>query len=100
MPALGIFNFGNGVLSANGDTKRPLTYLLIAGILNVIFNLFFVIVCGMAEDGVALSSIITQYVSAGRISESLRKSALPEKAIGFADKTKTAITAFYGYGCL
>ncbi len=64
MPALGIFNFGNGVLSANGDTKRPLVYLLIAGILNVLFNLFFVIVCGMAEDGVALASIITQYVSA------------------------------------
>ena len=67
MPALGIFNFGNGVLSANGDTKRPLTYLMIAGILNVLFNLFFVIVCGMAEDGVALASIITQYVSAGLI---------------------------------
>ena len=64
MPALGIFNFGNGVLSANGDTKRPLTYLMISGILNVIFNLFFVIICGMAEDGVALASIITQYVSA------------------------------------
>lgn len=64
MPALGIFNFGNGVLSANGDTKRPLAYLMIAGILNVIFNLFFVIVCHMAEDGVALASIITQYVSA------------------------------------
>lgn len=88
MPALGIFNFGNGVLSANGDTKRPLTYLLIAGILNVIFNLFFVIVCGMAEDGVALASIITQYVSAGRISGSLRKSDLPEKAIGFCREIK------------
>ena len=37
---------------------------MIAGILNVIFNLFFVIVCHMAEDGVALASIITQYVSA------------------------------------
>lgn len=64
MPALGIFNFGNGVLSANGDTKRPLAYLMMAGVLNVIFNLFFVIVCNMAEDGVALASIITQYVSA------------------------------------
>ena len=64
MPALGIFNFGNGVLSANGDTKRPLAYLMIAGILNVLFNLFFVIICDMAEDGVALASIITQYVSA------------------------------------
>lgn len=67
MPALGIFNFGNGALSANGDTKRPLAYLMIAGILNVLFNLFFVIVCGMAEDGVALASIITQYVSAALI---------------------------------
>ena len=67
MPALAVFNFGNGVLSANGDTKRPLAYLMIAGILNVVFNLFFVIVCGMAEDGVALASIITQYVSAALI---------------------------------
>ena len=64
MPALGIFNFGNAVLSANGDTKRPLTYLVIAGVLNVILNLFFVIVCGMAADGVALASVISQYVSA------------------------------------
>lgn len=73
MPALGIFNFGNGVLSANGDTKRPLAYLMIAGILNVIFNLFFVIVCGMAEDGVALASIITQYVSAVLILRHMRR---------------------------
>ena len=64
MPALGIFNFGNGVLSANGDTKRPLIYLLIAGILNVILNLFFVIVCKMAADGVALASVLSQYLSA------------------------------------
>ena len=64
MPALGVFNFGNAVLSANGDTKRPLLYLTIAGILNVILNLFFVIVCRMAADGVALASVISQYVSA------------------------------------
>ena len=64
MPALGIFNFGNAVLSATGDTKRPLAYLVIAGVLNVILNLFFVIVCGMAADGVALASILSQYVSA------------------------------------
>ena len=64
MPALGIFNFGNAVLSANGDTKRPLVYLTIAGVLNVILNLFFVIVCKMAADGVALASILSQYLSA------------------------------------
>ena len=64
MPALGIFNFGNAVLSATGDTKRPLLYLTIAGVLNVILNLFFVIVCKMAAAGVALASAISQYVSA------------------------------------
>lgn len=64
MPALGIFNFGNAVLSASGDTRRPLLYLTIAGVLNIILNLFFVIVCGMAADGVALASVISQYVSA------------------------------------
>ena len=46
---------------------------MIAGILNVIFNLFFVIVCGMAEDGVALASIITQYVSAVLILRHMRR---------------------------
>ena len=39
-------------------------YLTIAGILNVLLNLFFVIVCGMAAEGVALASVISQYVSA------------------------------------
>ena len=64
MPALGIFNFGNAVLSATGDTRRPLLYLTIAGILNILLNLFFVIVCCMAAEGVALASVISQYVSA------------------------------------
>ncbi len=64
LPAMAVYNFGNGVMSASGDTKRPLVYLTIAGILNVILNLFFVIVCNMAASGVALASAIAQYVSA------------------------------------
>lgn len=64
MPAMGIYNFGNGVLSARGDTRSPLIYLTIAGVLNVILNLYFVIVLGMAADGVATASVIAQYVSA------------------------------------
>lgn len=67
MPALAIFNFGNAVLSAIGDTKRPLIYLSSAGIINVILNLFFVIVCHMGVLGVALASIIAQYISAACI---------------------------------
>ena len=71
MPAMAVYNFGNGVMSASGDTKRPLIYLTIAGILNVLLNLFFVIVCQMAASGVAMASAIAQYVSATLIIISL-----------------------------
>ena len=50
MPALGIFNFGNAVLSASGDTKRPLAYLTAAGILNVILNQNKEIIGAVAGD--------------------------------------------------
>ncbi|MCI9595015.1 MAG: MATE family efflux transporter [Lachnospiraceae bacterium] len=63
-PALAMFNFGNAVLSAAGDTKRPLYYLTFAGVVNVLLNLFFVIVGKMGVSGVAIASIISQYISA------------------------------------
>lgn len=71
MPALAVFNFGNGVLSASGDTRHPLLFLSIAGALNVALNLLFVIVFKMAEAGVALASVLSQYLSAGLIVLSL-----------------------------
>lgn len=64
MPALGLYNFGNAVLSAAGDTRRPLYYLLFSGIINVLLNLFFVIVCRWDVAGVAAASVISQYISA------------------------------------
>ena len=64
MPALALYNFGNAVCSAFGDTKKPLYYLGAAGIINILLNLFFVIVCKMDVAGVALASIISQYISA------------------------------------
>ncbi len=64
MPALSMYNFGNAVLSAAGDTKRPLFYLGAAGLLNITLNLFFVIVCRLDVAGVALASVISQYLSA------------------------------------
>lgn len=63
-PALAMFNFGNAVLSAAGDTRRPLYYLTFAGVVNILLNLFFVIVCHMGVAGVASASIISQYISA------------------------------------
>lgn len=73
MPAMAVFNFGNAVLSAAGDTKKPLYFLLASGIINILLNLFFVIVCHMAAAGVALASIISQYISATLVLLSLRR---------------------------
>lgn len=59
-----VYNFGSAILRAVGDTKRPLYYLLGAGIINVILNLFFVIACKMGVAGVALATAISQTISA------------------------------------
>ena len=64
MPALAIYNFGNSVLSAAGDTKRPLRFLTLSGLINVALNLLFVCVFKMSVDGVAIASVISQYTSA------------------------------------
>ena len=64
MPALMIYDFGAGILRAVGDTKRPLMFLFASGVINVVLNLFFVIVLGMGVAGVALATIISQYMSA------------------------------------
>lgn len=74
MPALALFNFGNAVFSAVGNTKKPLFYLFSAGVINVILNIFFVIAFGMDVDGVALASIISQYISAFLVLRALAKS--------------------------
>ena len=71
MPAMGIYNFGNAVFSAVGDTRRPLIYLSVAGGLNVVLNLLFVVGFGMAADGVGLASALSQYVAAFLILRSL-----------------------------
>ncbi len=62
--AMLVYNFGAAILRAVGDTKRPLYYLTFSGIVNVVLNLFFVIVCKMSVDGVAIATLISQVISA------------------------------------
>ncbi|MBO4749890.1 MAG: MATE family efflux transporter [Lachnospiraceae bacterium] len=64
MPVMMAYNFGSAILRAVGDTKRPLYYLLIAGVVNVILNLIFVIPLHMSVAGVALATVIAQGLSA------------------------------------
>ena len=59
-----VYNFCAAILRAAGDTRSPLIYLTISGVLNVVLNLFFVVICGMSVEGVALATIISQAVSA------------------------------------
>lgn len=67
MPFMMVYNFGSAVLRAVGDTKRPLYYLLIAGVVNVLLNLVFVIVFHMGVAGVATATVVSQAISAGLV---------------------------------
>ena len=63
MPASMVFNFGAAILRAVGDSRRPMYFLVMTGVLHVIFNLFFVLVLHMSVDGVAWATVISQYLS-------------------------------------
>ncbi|MFQ9193479.1 MAG: MATE family efflux transporter [Candidatus Gastranaerophilaceae bacterium] len=74
MPFFMLYNYGAAVLRAVGDTKRPLMYLILSGIVNTLLNLFLVIVFRLAVAGVAISTIIAQCISCILILNCLRKS--------------------------
>lgn len=62
-PANMVYNFAAAILRAAGDSRRPMYYLIITGIIHVIFNLFFVIVLHMSVAGVASATVISEYLS-------------------------------------
>lgn len=64
MPATMLYNFGAAILRAVGDTRRPLYFLMFSGVVNVLCNLFFVIVLHMDVAGVATATVIAQVISA------------------------------------
>ena len=66
-PAMMVYNFGNAILRSTGDTKRPFYWLCIGGVVNVILNLFLVLVCDMGVHGVAVATVCANFVSAGGI---------------------------------
>ncbi len=63
IPAMAVYNFGSAVYDAVGNTKRPLFFLSLAGILNVLLNLFFVIVLKWDVAGVAVASAVSQFIA-------------------------------------
>ena len=65
MPAIVIYNYGAGLLRAKGDTRRPLYFLVAAGIVNVVLNLVFVIQFHMNVAGIGIATAVSHYVSCG-----------------------------------
>lgn len=96
-----IYTFGSAIVRAKGDTKRPLYIVTISGIINVVLNLFFVCVCKMQAEGVAIATVISQIYTAvsiiillrkedGELKLSLRKICIIHKGV-FGDVLKIGI---------
>ena len=88
-----VYNFGASILKSVGETKRPLIYLFIAGVMNALLNLLFVIPFKMDVAGVALATVIAQGISAilvviylmkreGFVNLKLRKLRIYKKELG------------------
>ena len=64
IPASSLYNFGAAILRAAGDSKTSLYILSASGLINVLLNIVFVVCFGMSVDGVAIATVVSQYVSA------------------------------------
>ena len=74
MPFNMLYNFGASILRATGDTRRPLIYLSISGLVNVALNLLLVIVFHMSVSGVAIATVVSQLISAVLVTACLIRS--------------------------
>lgn len=74
MPGLALYNYGNGVFSAMGNTRKPVIFLSIAGALNIALNFLFVVGLNMSVAGVAIASICAHYTAATLLMISLSRS--------------------------
>ncbi len=74
LPVMALYNFCAAILRSVGDTRRPLYYMAIAGVLNVVLNVFFVVVVKIGVAGVAIATVASQCVSSALVLRCLRKS--------------------------
>ena len=65
LPVIFLYNFESAIFRSQGDTRTPLICLTISGVLNVVMNVFFVVVLHMTVDGVALATVLANLISSG-----------------------------------
>ena len=63
MPFFMLYNYGAAILRAVGDTKRPLIFLIISGVINAVLNMILVIIFDLSVVGVAVATVISQMIS-------------------------------------
>ena len=76
LPVIFLYNFEAAIFRSAGDTKTPLVALALSGVLNVILNLFFVVVLNKTVDGVAIATVIANVVSSVVLLRRLLRSEL------------------------
>lgn len=81
MPFIMLYNFGSAILRGVGDSRRPLYYIAVAGVVNVILNIVFVRFMNMETAGVALGTVLSQMVSVILLIRTLLKTEGPYKLI-------------------
>lgn len=74
MPVILLYNFEAAIFRGSGDSRTPLYALMVSGVINVILNLFFVLVIKMTVEGVALATVIANLVSASLLFYKLLRS--------------------------
>ena len=63
-PASLVYNYAAAMMRSAGDSRKPMIFLAVSGVVNVVLNVFLVVVFGMGVDGVAIATIVAQYLSA------------------------------------
>lgn len=76
-----LYNMGSAILRAVGDTRRPLYFLIVACLTNIVLDLLLVLVFGLGVLGVAIATVISQFVAAGLVIYSLLRSEYPHQLI-------------------
>ena len=74
MPFFMLYNYGAAILRAVGDTKRPLLFLIVSGVVNACLNLFLVIAFHLGVAGVAIATVTAQGISCALVLRCLQRS--------------------------
>ena len=75
VPAILFYNYGSAIMRTMGDTKRPIIYLGVGGVVNVMLNIIFVVGLGMDTDGVAIATVASNVVSSAFVFFNLTRSS-------------------------